>query len=215
MEPQNLPLSTFGNLTVGDCAIAGQANYLIRDQFVQQKKILSISDGAAVARYRKLQHANCLNPNPDKGLVMLDVLKDWQHNGWKLDGYTYTIGAYGKISPTHHDDVRFRSYYLFGGYTGVGLPNSVKDEWQKQVPWAITTDNIASWGYHCIFTTRRITPIGPIIQSWGTYVQVTWEWYDKYVYEDWGIVPTKDAWLDPKADPIDEKALTIYLDSLN
>jgi hypothetical protein len=59
----------------------------------------------------------------------------------------------------------------------------------------------------CLFAPKpravAYTVTGPVILTWGKRAVVTWDWWDAYVDEAYGIVDSVDDWVDPATDPLD------------
>lgn len=212
LDPEGIPISAFGNDEVGNCVIAGQANWLLRSEKFQQDKYLPISTNMVKNRYWKMQGSHCLNPRPDNGLVILDNLKNWRNYGWRIDGQFYKLKAYGIVDWHNHKFVNFVGYYLFGNYVGVALPLSAQTEFFNNQPWSDTSGIGGEWGYHCIYIAPIANHIGPICLTWGKFHQITWEWWDKYVFECWACISKSESW---KINPIDDVKLESYLDKID
>ncbi len=80
-----IPTPMFGNDVHGDCVIAGRAHQTLRFEDIEQGSVLMIEDKDVLKEYFKE------TGGPDGGLVVLDSLNEWRHNGWKVGKHTYKI----------------------------------------------------------------------------------------------------------------------------
>ncbi len=76
---------------------------------------------------------------PDGGLVVLDSLNEWRHNGWKVGKHTYKIQAFAQVDVTDKDEVRQAIFGDVGLGFGVQLSNSAKTQIQTGQEWDVTT----------------------------------------------------------------------------
>ena len=167
----------FANDTLGDCTIAAAGHLVDSWTTYAQGKEASITDAAIVAAYSAIGGYVPGNPDTDRGLVELDVLKFWRTTG--ISGHT--IGAFAAVSPGDSRLVK-AAIFLFGGiYAGVLLPNSA----QSQEVWDVTSgvDAVpASWGGHAI-SIQGYDAGGLTCVTWGRTQRMTWKWWETYCDE--------------------------------
>lgn len=222
-----IPTPMFANDRLGDCVIAARAHQTLRFESYEQKKLLSISDKNVIDEYFSE------SGGVDSGLYILDSLKCWRTNGWRIGGLsqiiktkgcwrkffppppplsnTYSIYAFGAVEPKHHDDVKAVTYLLNGIYVGVALPNTAK----SQLVWSVEGDpdndensKRGSWGNHCIYICNYDIE-GLTCVTWGAKKRMTWQWFDIYCFDAFGIVDNKNAFTPDS--PVDAIKLEAYL----
>ena len=183
-----IPTPMFGNDVHGDCVIAGRAHQTLRFEDIEQGSVLMIKDQDVVNEYF---HET---GGPDTGLVVLDSLKEWRHNGWKVGDHKYKIQAFAQVNFTNADEVRQAVYADVGLGFGVQLPNDAKNQIQTGQPWDVTTGPDSapgSWGGHYVYVSGY-APSGPVCVTWGRKQQMTWAWVNKYCDEAYAIFDAKD-----------------------
>jgi hypothetical protein len=209
-----LPTPMFGNDKYGDCVIAGRAHMTLRFEYFEQKTCLDITDGEILNQYWREGGWNgwWCTPKPDNGLVILNSLNDWRHNGWTTNKKLYTIYAFAAIDWKDFDEVKTSVSLLNGAYCGIALPKIA----QYQNVWDFISFDGAenqpgSWGYHCVMIPDY-NQIGPVCVTWGGKKQMTWAFMEKYFDECYAIVDNKDKWITDS--PVDIEKLNSYLNML-
>lgn len=227
-----LPTPMFANDRYGDCVIAGRAHQTLRFESFEQKKLLAISDKNVTDEYFSE------SGGVDSGLYLLDSLKCWRSNGWRIGATSqiiktrgcwrkkpvpppappapplsnvYNIYAFGAIEPKHHDDVKAVAYLLNGVYVGVALPNTAK----SQVIWSVegdpdndTDSKRSSWGNHCVYIKAYDSEYLTCV-TWGGIKKMTWQWFDVYTFDAFGVVDNKNIW--QANSPVNVAKLDSYL----
>jgi hypothetical protein len=208
-----IPLSMFGNDEYGDCVIVGRANQTLRFEMFEQKKILPITTDNVLHEYWKEEGGT--GPTYDRGLVMLNSLKEWRNTGWALsDGKTYTIYAFAQIDYRDQKEVKAAVYYLNGIMTGLALPETAGTQFGKGQIWDVVSgpgSAVGSWGGHCVYVCGY-NATGPICITWAKKQQMTWRFFSKYCDEAYGIIDNKDKWV--ANDPLNCSALQNYLNQI-
>jgi len=203
-----IPTPMFGNDVHGDCVIAGRAHQTLRFEDIEQGSVLMIGDHDVLNEYFKE------TGGPDTGLVVLDSLKEWRHNGWKVGVHTYKIQAFAQVNFTNTDEVRKVVYADVGLGFGVQLPNDAKNQIQTGQPWDVTTGPDSapgSWGGHYVYVSGY-TPAGPVCVTWGRKQQMTWAWVNKYCDEAYAIFDAKDRF---KKALIDQTKVAAFLGTVD
>jgi len=126
---------------------------------------------SAISGYDPVTGAN------DDGAYMLDALKFWR----KVGIGTHKIGAFTTID----DDLVLRLkqgiYHFEAVYAGLALPRSI----EGQEVWDVVDGPDGapnSLGGHAVVAVAY-NEIGPIVASWGRFVQTTWAFWAKHCDE--------------------------------
>lgn len=202
-----IPLPMFANDQYGDCVIAGRAHQTLRFEFMEQNKVIKITDKDVLNEYFKETGGS------DSGLVMLDSLNAWR-KGWKVSSKTYKIKAYAAIPPAAKDSIQQTIFSDVGCYVAIDLPLSAQKEFDAGKPWAKTTGpgtTIGSWGGHCVYVVGYTTT-GPTCITWGQRQQMTWTWFKKYCVEAYAVIDALNS--TKKKQLFNEKAINEFLSSL-
>ncbi len=105
------------NDRLGDCTIAG-VGHAVQVWTANNGGIKTVSDNTVESYYEKWDGYVPTDPNTDNGGIELDVLTDWQKQGFA--GHVLTAFADPQVS--NLDEIR-HSIAMFGGvYIGVSLP---------------------------------------------------------------------------------------------
>jgi hypothetical protein len=178
-----------GNDQYGDCTIAARYHAdTLFNGMVGKKKIKSTK--AAVKLYFQM------SGGVDSGLVMLDVLNNWQSHRGAGD----KLLAFVSIDPKNREHV-CQAIALFGCvYIGFQVQNACLDEFTAHEPWTpgpLTNDG------HCVtvtgYTGSSASDFVNVL-TWGTdWEQGTWAWWDECVDECYGILPPEAS--DPNYAP--------------
>jgi hypothetical protein len=202
-----IPTPMFANDDNGDCVIAGRAHQTLRFEDIEQGSVLMITDKDVLKEYYRE------TGGPDSGLVVLDSLSRWRHDGWKVGRKTYRIQAYAEVNRGSRDEIRRAIFSDVGVGLGLDLPLSAQDEIQAGQPWATTSgpgSRKGSWGGHYVYVPGY-TPKGPVCVTWGRKQQMTWAWFEKYCDEAYAIFDAKNKF---RKAAIDEARITTFLHSL-
>ncbi len=202
----NIPYPMFANDKWGDCVIAARAHQTLRFEGFEQKQVLSITDDEVLREYWREGGANCWNKHPDRGLVMLYSLKFWRM-GWRASGRTYKIYAFGQIDHNDYNDIKASIYLLGGASGGIAVSESAVSQFEQGEIWdVVTTDYDRILGGHCIYLVGY-NEVGPVCMTWAKKQQMTWNFWNKYADECYGIVDDKDK----KESIVDVEKLDAYL----
>jgi hypothetical protein len=196
----------FGNDKYGDCVMAGRAHMTLRFEDFEQKQLIKITDKDVEDEYFKETGGQ------DSGLVMLDSLNEWRKTGWTAASKPYTIYAYAQIDVANHNELKYSVLLLRGAYTGFQVPQSAMDQFNAGQPWTVSGDNTIIGG-HCVYI-KAYNEIGPICVTWGAEQQMTWEFWNIYFDEAYGVIDAQDTWLDPSTDPLNCEELAQKLNEI-
>jgi hypothetical protein len=192
-----LPLPMWGNDKWGDCVIAGEANHLLRLERIEQRRTVKLTEQIVVDRYKHLTGAQQPDDANDTGLVVLEAMRNWYHEGWTVNGRNYTIAAYGELEPGDRKQLRMGVYLLHGIHLGYWLPLSARKMTDEGV-WDYQGQTGAewqpgSWGGHLVYS-KAFDEKGLEILTWGQKVKVTNAFIEKYCDEAWAVVDNFDSW---------------------
>jgi len=178
-----VPTPMFANDAHGDCVIAARAHHTLR-LVLEHGAMPQITDAEVLSTYYRETGGD------DTGLVMLDSLKAWRRAGWIAGREVDYIAAFGAIHVWNHEEIKLAIYHLGGVHLGVEMPRSASDQFDAGDPWTVTSGRDAragSWGGHAIYVLAWDRD-GLTCVTWGKRQRMSWEWYDAYCSEAYGIV---------------------------
>ena len=158
----------------------------------------------------------------DQGLVMLDSLKEWRKDGWRIGarkiacirygGTSYDIWAFAEVNSKDHDEVKQSIYFLSGCYAGILVPQSALDQFESGKAWENIGDNNIRGG-HCIYVQMYDESKGLLgCVTWGKIQMMSWNFWDRYCDEAYAIVDNKDHFIEDS--PVDVEKLDSILDEI-
>jgi hypothetical protein len=179
------------NNTLGDCTIAA-CGHAVQAWTANASTEKTLPDWVIQDYYSAWDGYVPGDPNTDNGGILIDVLNNWRKYGF---GYrTNHMGAdlltaYAAVNLSNQTEIE-QAINLFGGlYIGIELPITA----QTQTEWTVVgngkTGNSApgSWGGHCVqvvgYTSEYITVV-----TWGSLLNMTWEFWNTYVDEAYALV---------------------------
>lgn len=183
-----IPTPMFANDDYGCCVISGRAHQTLRFEKIEQGSVMMIKDADVLKEYKEE------TGGPDSGLVVLESLSDWRHNGWKVGKKTYLVQAYAEIDRSKRDEVKRAIFADVGIGIGVLLPLDAQKQMGAGQKWDVTTGpgaKIGSWGGHYVYVSGY-TAVGPVCITWGRKQQMTWAWFNKYCDEAYAIFDAKN-----------------------
>ncbi len=166
------------NDTLGDCTIAG-AGHAVQVWSANTGGMTTLPDATIESYYEKWDGYVPGNPSTDHGGVELDVLNDWQKQGFAGN----TLTAFADPKPANLVEIQ-QSIALFGGvYIGLSLPLTA----QKQDVWDVVARGgpnakPGSWGGHCVFVPKY-DQNGFTCITWGGLKVMTLAFWRKYCDE--------------------------------
>lgn len=178
-----IPTPMFANDELGCCVIAGRAHQTMRFELIEQGSKMMITDAEVIKEYKKE------TGGPDTGLVVLDSLSEWRHDGWKLGKEVYKIQAYAEINRTSPAEVKRAIFADVGIGIGVNLPKDAEKQINTGQKWDVTGGaggKPGGWGGHYVYVCGY-TQAGPVCITWGRKQQMTWAWFKKYCDEAYAI----------------------------
>jgi hypothetical protein len=166
------------NDNLGDCTIAGAA-HAVQVWTANVGDMATVPDDAVQSYYQQWDGYVPGQSNTDNGGVELDVLNDWQKNGFA----GHTLSAFADPKASNLAEIR-QSIHLFGGvYIGLALPLTA----QTQDVWDVVRLGGAkakpgSWGGHCVFVPKY-DENGFTCITWGELKTMTVAFWNKYCDE--------------------------------
>jgi hypothetical protein len=207
------PLRMWQNNKWGDCVVAGEANQLLRLERIEQRRTIKITDQEVIKRYQGFTGAQNPGDENDIGVVVLNAMSDWKHNGFHTHAHNFKISAYGELDASSGAQLRRGIYILHGIHMGLALPLAAQTMgyvWdyngQKGSDWQPN-----SWGGHLVYC-KAYTPTHIKALTWGSEIQISDSFIDRYCDEAWAVVDSLDAWRSKQT--IDVEDLTRHLESI-
>ena len=182
------------NDKLGDCTIAGAA-HAVQVWSANTGTEVTVSDDTVQSYYQQWDGYVPGQPNTDNGGVELDVLNDWQKQGFADN----KLLAFIDPKPSNLVQIR-QSITLFGGvYIGLALPLTA----QSQDVWDVVKTGGAkakpgSWGGHCVFVPKY-DQHGFTCITWGALKTMTLAFWKKYCDEAHPLLDQQ--WLTAKGSP--------------
>jgi hypothetical protein len=179
---------------LGDCTIAGAA-HAIQVWTANNGSMVTVPDSSILNFYEQWDGYVPGEPNTDNGGVELDVLNDWQKNGFAGN----PLLAFADPKASNLTEVR-QAIALFGGvYIGMSLPLTA----QTQQVWDVAPSGGAkakpgSWGGHCVFVPKYDQKTFTCI-TWGGLQTMTVAFWTKYCDEAHALL--SPAWIAAKGAP--------------
>lgn len=175
-----IPWGMLANDHLGDCTCAAAAHM---DMIWSAKagQGVSFSDDQVIEFY------NRVNGGADDGAVELFVLAEWRKNGGPAQR---KIHAFVSVKPGDRATSKAAAWLFDGLYIGVALPVTA----QHQAVWDVVGDPSApvaqpgSWGGHAV-NVVGYDPGSVYIITWGGVKEMTWAFWDRYVEEQWAVIP--------------------------
>ena len=199
----------WGNDYWGDCVIAGRANFTLRCEYFEQKKVIGISEQECLNEYWSEQGGNATT-KPDNGLVMLDSINLWRTKGWTAAGNKYDIYAFSAIDWNNHDELKYATMLLSGAYVGIEFPSTAMAQFDNNQTWTVV-DGATIEGGHAIYIVGY-NATGPVCITWGRKQQMDWQFFDAYVDEAYAIVDNANTFT--ANSPVDIVKLTALLNNI-
>lgn len=174
------------NATLSDCTVAAAGHMIQAWTFDATHLADTVSDDDVRQAYCGLTGWTGQGAK-SPGSTCLDALNYWRKSG--IGGHK--INAFVGVRPRVRDDIK-KSIHMFGSaYIGLALPLSAKPKVTKKgviVPWTTKADD-AYWINHAVcavkYTEDELTVV-----TWGYEQRMTWDFYEKYSEEAYGVLST-------------------------
>jgi hypothetical protein len=171
LPPEGFTPRMFANDRLGDCTIAGCANFMLVSAARTSKPAPTISDDDVISRYSKVDGYNPADPSTDRGGVELEVLNDWRHDPFN----GIELVAFAPIDVHDLLLLRFAIQTLGAVYVGLDLPRTAQA--QTGGLWDTAPGMVpGSWGGHCTIIDGfdYTLPVPELIHAtWGTHQRST------------------------------------------
>ena len=212
------PLDAWGNDKYGDCVFVSQANGLVRLERAEHRRTPNVTAETVVDKYSSL--TGCKSPGDvyDSGYVILDALRDWRNNGWKIGKKDVKISAFGELNYNDGQELRTAIWLLSGVHLGLSLPSNLyyNNLVHEGATWDLPNPNDdryenrpGSWGGHAVYS-KKYDEGGIEILTWGMRVYCTNAFLARYLDEAWAVVDK----IDGKNKTIDVPALEQILQKI-
>jgi hypothetical protein len=188
LKHPGIPVPMFANDRYGDCVLAGRAHQTLRFELLEQQARLRITDDEVIAEYL------AETGGADSGLVVLDSLSRWRHDGWIAARRRYRIQAYTELDRARRREVKQAIVLDVGVGLGLALPISAQAQFQSGKAWDVVAGSsgaVNSWGGHYVLAPGY-TKRGPVCVTWGQKHQMTWAFFEKYCDEAYAIIDAKN-----------------------
>ena len=206
----------FANDRYGNCVIAARAHQTFRFEKFEQKKQIPITDQEVIDQYKEETGGG---PGwEQRGLYILNSLKTWRKDGWKVGGKGYTIYAFASVNWKNHDEVKHCIHLLGGVNFGMLVYQSDMEQFKLGKDWELGPSSgsflgghgvyLYAYQYkhndcpHCVFGWNED---GLLCMTWGKRQKMSWEFWDARVDEAYGIVDDRNKWMGNS--PVDVKEL--------
>lgn len=192
-----IPVRMWGNDQWGDCVIAGEANHILRNERVEQRRTVKLFDEHVVDRYKLMTGSQSPGDAKDEGLVVLRAMRDWRGSGFMVGNRNYSICAFGELEPSDEQQLRKAIYLLNGIHMGFWLPQAAQAmtdqgfwdyQGQSGSEWSP-----GSWGGHLVYA-KKYEPGSISVLTWGREVKVSDAFVEKYCDEAWAVVDNFNSW---------------------
>jgi hypothetical protein len=195
----------FMNNQLGCCVISGRAHQTLRFEFVEQGKLIGITDKEVENQYFKE------SGGADNGLFVLESIKRWRTEGWKAGGKKYKIALFAEINPDDREEVKTAIYAKVGIGVGLRLPDNAIDEFHQAHNWTDTSLRPGDGHYVHIC---GYDPDGLTCVTWAQRQFMSWSFFEKYCDEVYALVDDFDHF-DAPDSALDVDAAQSFLDSLD
>ena len=220
-----IPPRAFGNLEVGNCTRASQANAILRMERLETRRLPVITDEEVKRVYAEMSARRY--GGGDNGAYETDALDDWRNPDTTIRDDSerpLTIDAYLGINPANQDEVR-AAFTLAANHIVklcMNLPAAYADrdppaEWGVPASGGFLGDDMpGSWGGHsleaCGYTARGVV----LDHTWNCPQNLlTWEALAAYCDEMHLVIDSVDAWRKQERRTQIRKALGDVADAVN
>lgn len=172
------------NNSLGCCTIAG-CGHAIQVWSKATGNEVTVPDSDILANYEAWDGYNPNNPNTDSGGIELDVLNNWQKNGF----FGHILNAFAVVNVSNIQEVQ-QAINLFGGlYIGINLPVTAQTQtvWDSEYSQTNVNSYPGSWGGHCVYVVGY-DQSGITCITWGELKKMTYAFWSEYVDEAYALI---------------------------
>ena len=162
----------------GDCTIAGAVHMLQLAYAEVGEEFKYPGDQAVIDTYMRL------SGGADSGLVMVDVLKEWQKNGL----FGVKLAGWAPVNRLDWEEMRAAAYCFGGLYIGVEMPDNGTTQFEHHENWHVAEQPTQIVGGHCV-TMSGLNRFGADVETWGAETGMTKGWWQEYGTEAYVIIP--------------------------
>ncbi|MCI0681004.1 MAG: hypothetical protein L0Y71_02775 [Gemmataceae bacterium] len=198
------PIPMFLNNRWGCCVISGRAHQTLRFEYVEQGKLINITDNEVEKQYFHESGGQ------DDGLFVLDSLKSWRTEGWRAGGRKYNIDVFAQIDNEDHVQLKTAIFAKLGIGLGIRLPRNYIDVFNSGREWdgSLVGSNRLR---HYVLATGYSSD-GLTFLTWGARRFMTWDYVDSNCDEGYAIVDDINRFDNPRS-PFDADAARDFLEN--
>jgi hypothetical protein len=187
-------VSNFGmmlNDQLGDCTCAAVYHSIQIWSLNAQGSMLTEPDNDVLSLYEQACGYSPADPSTDQGGVEQSVLSYLLNNGAPMSsGAPHKISAFYEVDPRNTKDVKQTIYECGVAYIGIDVPaNIMPDDGMPPQLWQVVPNQEIIGGHAIALTGYNAT--GPFLISWGQKFQMTWDFFNQYTDEVYGIVDSE------------------------
>jgi hypothetical protein len=200
------PIPMFLNNQFGCCVMSGRAHQTLRFEFVEQGKLLDITDNEIQRQYFNE------TGGADSGLVVLDSLKSWRNDGWRAGGRKYQIHLFAQINQHDEAEVKASIFMKVGIGLGIRLPSNYEEVFHSGREWDGSLKG-RNENRHYVLATGY-TPDGLTFITWAARRFMTWQYVERNCDEAYAVVDDLDNF-DTDDSALDVATARDFLDDLD
>jgi hypothetical protein len=197
-------LRSFGNLGVGDCTRASQANAAMRLERIEARRTAQITDEEVLRVYYEMTEK--LYGGGDTGAYIMDALSCWRRESDTFrdtKNRPLTIDAYTRLDPADQEQVKTALWQ--SGAHGIAVGINLPLAWSEVPPpgvWDVPADGRfihsyepGTWGGHALFARSYDERGVWLVHSWDLPDQlITWAAVAAYMDEAYQVIDSVDEW---------------------
>ncbi|MCI0643218.1 MAG: hypothetical protein L0Y70_29465, partial [Gemmataceae bacterium] len=118
---------------LGCAVISGRAHQTLRFEYLEQGKLIKITDAEIKKQYFKETGGG------DTGLVLLESLKSWRSEGWIAGGRRHRIQLFAALDCKDRAQIKRAIFANVGIGVGLRLPRTAVADFTRGLPWRDTS----------------------------------------------------------------------------
>jgi hypothetical protein len=196
----------------GDCVFAGGDHEHMMWNAEVGKKV-AFTGANAISDYSKVTGYVIGDDSTDQGTIVRDALKYRQNTGLVDKGKKrHKLGAYVQLEPGNTDHVKQALYILSAVGIGFQFPSSAMQQFNDGKPWSVVAGAQIEGGHYVPVVAVRAG--GIVVITWGQLQLMTWQFFQKYCDEAWGLLSQEFLKAGKSPEGFDLAALQAYLPQL-